>query len=560
MAETKRGSPMKLRERMAMMVNPERGMRMYRERTDAERRERVRETVEELRKSASASGYKYHGASQTKNSLIGWITGGGSAEDDIDLQGSLLRIRSRDLYTGGGLGRGAPATMVTNVVGWGIRPKPKIDAGTLGMSEEAAEAWQAGTLREFSLWAKSAMCDATRQNTFWEMQELAFRSMLVSGDVFAIFGMKPNARNPYQTVIRLIEADRVSTPESTGESEAQNTDSGGRLVDGIEINREGEVIKYHIATYHPLADETPEEITWNAIDAYSKDTGLPNVLHIMTVERPEQHRGIPFVSGMIEQVKQLDRYMDGELAASLVAAMLTVFITNDGTNDDSYDSINDSIAEEEKVTDDSMKIELGNGNVYELPPGKKVDSVGINRAPSAFDAFVSQVVTMIGSSMEIPYEVLMHRYDHNYTASRSAMLDFWKVVQRYRQHFVERFNQPIYEQWLAEAVALGRIEAPGFFDDPTIREAWCGCQWIGTSRGHVQPVQEANAAKIRMELGISTGEQETMEYDGGDWKENMKQLGREAQIRRDALPGGEANQNPVQRPENEGGNGNAQGK
>lgn len=528
-------SPMNLRERMVSLFNPERGVGLYKARLDEEKRERIQEVLDAA-KTASASGYHYHGASKTKNSLIGWITGGGSAEDDIDLQGSTLRVRARDLYAGGGLGRGAPATMVTNVVGWGIRPKPKIDAALLGMSDEAAEEWQQAALREFSLWAKSAMCDATRQNTFWEMQELAFRSMLVSGDVFALFGAKPNPRNPYQLVIRLIEADRVSTPESTGESEAQNTDNGGRIVDGIEISKDGEVTRYHIATYHPLADETPDEITWEAIDAFGKDTGMPNVLHLMTVERPEQHRGIPFVSGMIEQVKQLDRYMDGELAASLVAAMLTVFITNDGTQDDSYDSINDSIAEEDKVTDDSLHIELGNGNVYELPPGKKVDHVGVNRAPTAFESFVSEVVTMIGSSMEIPYEVLMHRYDHNYTASRSAMLDFWKVVRRYRQHFIDRFNQPIYEQWLAEAVALGRIEAPGFFDDPAVRDAWCGCQWIGTSQGHVQPVQEANAAKIRMETGISTGEQEAMEYNGSNFFDNMKQRGREIAAQNAALP------------------------
>jgi len=485
---------------------------------------------------ASASGYKYHGASKTKNSLVGWITGGGSAEDDIDRQGSTLRIRARDLYTGGGLGRGAPATMVTNVVGWGIRPKPKIDGKVLGLSDEAAEEWQRTALREFELWAKTAMCDATRQNTFWEMQELAFRSMLVSGDVFALFGEKENALNPYRLVIRLIEADRVSTPESTGDSEAQNTDSGGRIVDGVEVDESGEIVRYYIATYHPLAEETPKEITWTSVDAYGKDTGMPNILHLMTVERPEQHRGIPFVSGMIEQVKQLDRYMDGELAASLVAAMLTVFITSDDTSDDGFDSINDSIAEEDKVTNDPMRIELGNGNVYELPPGKKVDHVGVNRAPTAFESFVSEVVTVIGSSMEIPYEVLMHRYDHNYTASRSAMLDFWKVVRRYRQRFVDRFNQPIYEQWLSEAVALGRIDAPGFFDDPAVRDAWCGCQWIGTSQGHVQPVQEANAAKIRMESGISTGEMEAMEYNGGDWLENIAQRGREMAALKAAMP------------------------
>ncbi len=534
----RRRAGMSLKERVTALVAPERASRMYLERMSEEFRGRG--------KSASASGYKYHGASQTLNSLIGWVTGGGSAEEDVDLQGSTLRIRARDLYAGGGLGRGAPATLVTNVVGWGIRPKPKIDTAVLGMSDEAAEAWQATALREFNLWAKTQMCDANRQHTFWEMQELAFRSMLVSGDVFALFGMKANKRNPYQLVIRLIEADRVSTPNSNGTSEAENSDDGGRVVDGVKIDKDGEVAGFHIANYHPLQDDTPGEMEWVFIEAFGKDTGMPNVLHLMTAERPEQHRGIPFVSGMIEQVKQLDRYLNAELAASIVAAMLTVFITTDNTDDDGYDSVNDGISDDEKVTDDPMKIELGNGNVYELPPGKKVDHIGENRAPTAFDNYVSRVITMIGSSMEIPYEVMMHRYDSNYTASRSAILDFWKVVRRYRQQFIQQFNQPIYEAWLAEAVALGRIDAPGFFDDPLVRDAWCGCQWIGTSQGHVQPVQEANAAKIRMELGISSGEQEAMEYNGSNWMENIAQRGREEQARANAMPKQEVQSNARQ--------------
>ena len=491
----------------------------------------VMETPQRRGKTASASGYRYHRASQTLNSLIGWVTGGGSAEDDIDLQGSRLRIRSRDLYTGGGLGRGAPATLVTNVVGWGIRPKPKIDTTILNISDEAAEEWQATALREFNLWAKSQMCDASRQNTFWELQELAFRSMLMSGDVFALFVEKPNKRNPYLLTLRLIEADRVSTPESQGDSEAQNTDNGGRIVDGVEIDKNGEVLRYHIATYHPLADETPEEVTWEAVEAFGKETGMPNVLHLMTVERPEQHRGIPFVSGMIEQIKQLDRYLDAELAASIVAAMLTVFITSDDTDDDGYDSINDGIAAEEKVTDDSLHIELGNGNVYELPPGKKVEKVGDSRAPTAFDAYTRQIITILGSGSEIPYEVLMHVYNSNYTAANAARLDFWRVVTRYRERFIQGFNQPIYEAVIAEAIALGRLDAPGYFDDPLIRDAWNGCQWVGSSRGHVQPVQEANAAVTRMKAGITTREQEAMEYGGTDYMENIAQLGREREAR-----------------------------
>lgn len=528
-------SAMNIRERLTSIVNPEKGVRQYHKRIEEERKLRIQETMDAARQ-ASASGYRYHGASTTKNSLIGWITGGGSAEDDIDLQGSLLRIRSRDLYASGGLGRGAPSTMVTNVVGWGIRPRPKVDRELLGLSEEAAAEWEKAALREFTLWAKTKMCDATRQHTFWEMQELAFRSELVSGDVLSVFAMKPNAINPYQTVIRLIEADRLSTPESSGESEATNTDGGGRIIDGVEIDKDGEIIKYHIATYHPLQDETPGDITWETIDAFGKDTGMPNVLHLMTAERPEQHRGIPFISGMIEQIKQLDRYLDAELAASIVAAMLTVFITSDNTDDDGYDSINDGVPEDEKVQDSSMKIELGNGNVYELPPGKHVEHADNNRAPTAFDAYTRQIITILGSGNEIPYEVLMHVYNSNYTAANAARLDFWRVVTKYRERFIQGFNQPIYEAVIAEAIALGRLNAPGYFDDPLIRDAWNGCQWVGSSRGHVQPVQEANAAKIRMETGISTGEQEAMEYNGSNFMDNLAQRGRELASMNKAMP------------------------
>lgn len=478
-------------------------------------------------KTASAGGYYQHGASRTKNSLIGWITGGAGPTGDIDLQASTLRSRARDLYAGGGLGRGAVGTMVTNVVGWGIRPKPKLDTRALGLSEEAADEWQTAVLREFELWAESAMCDATRQHNFWELMELAYLSMLLSGDAFVLFGEKENRRNPYRTVLRLLEADRVSTPESTGESTAENAEGGGRIVDGVKVSREGEIEGYYISTQHPLAEETQEQIEWTFVPAYGPETGMENVLHLMSTERPEQHRGIPFVSGMIEQIKLLDRYLNSELAASIVASMLTVFITSDDTTDDGYDSINDGISEEEKVTDDPLKVELGPGNVYELPPGKKVEHVGINRAPSAFENFVGTLVTMIGAGQEIPYEVLLHRYNSNYTASRGAMLDFWKVVRRARRRFIDRFCQPVYRQWLAEAVALGRVDAPGFFDDPAVRAAWCGCQWIGPSQGHVQPVQEVTAAEKRIALGISTAESEAMAYDGSDWDANVTELQRE---------------------------------
>lgn len=479
------------------------------------------------RQSASAPRMSYgsHGASQTLNSMVGWIIDAGNAEDNIDLYSSTLRKRARDLYAGGGLARSGPETLTTSVVGWGILPKPKIDGDYLGMTDEAREEAEKAIAREFRLWAGNTMCDATRRQNFYGIQQLAFLSMLMSGDVFALFGMKENKRTPYQTTIRLLEADRICNPDSSGDSEGTATDSGGRIVDGVETDQEGTVIRYHVASRSPIAENDSSELIWTAIDAFGADTGYPNILHVMTYERPEQCRGIPFVAAEIEQLKQFTRYMNAELAANVVSAMLTCFITSD--QDDGSFGMQDAVNKEDKVTDDDISLELAPGAVYSLPPGKKIETVNPLRSNSQFETFVNTCITVIASSMGIPKEVLTKKYESNYTAARAALLDFWRTVKVYRTRFNDDFNQPIYEQWLSEAVATGRIDAPGFFDDPAVRQAWCGCVWMGASMGHVDPKKEVAAAESRIANNITTQEQEAAEYNGNDWAANIRQRKKE---------------------------------
>lgn len=477
------------------------------------------------RRESARMSYGNHGASQTLNSMIGWILSGGAAEDDIDEYGSTLRKRARDLFTGGGLARGGPSTLTTNVVGWGIYPKPKIDGDFLGLSEEKREEAERSILREWKLWAENNFCDAERQQNFYGMQQLAFLSMLMSGDVFALFGMKPNSRTPYQITVRLLEADRICTPDSNGESEITEADSGGRIIDGVELDKEGTVVRYHVANRHPLAENNSMEVEWKPIDAFGKETGEPNILHIMKHERPEQRRGVPFVAAEIELLKQLDRYLKSELTANLVASMFSVFI--ESTEDDGVSGLEDVVSEDDRVTDDEYHYELGAGAVLELPRGKKANAVNPTRNNSSFDKYISAMETVIGSSMGIPKEVLTMKYESNYSAARAALLDFWRTVRVYRTRFNATFNKPVYEAWLSEAVATGRIDAPGFFDDPAIRQAWCGCAWMGASMGHIDPLKEVNAAAQRIANNITTQEQEASEYNGNDWTENMRQRRKE---------------------------------
>ena len=97
-----------------------------------------------------------------------------------------------------------------------------------------------------------------------------------------------------------------------------------------------------------------------------------------------------------------------------------------------------------------------------------------------------------------------------------------------RTWLVNDFCQPVYERFLTEAVAVGRIKAPGFFYDPAVRKAWCGCQWNGPAPGMIDPVKEVEAAEKKIQLGISTREKEPIDLNGTDFGENIRQLGKEA--------------------------------
>ena len=93
-----------------------------------------------------------------------------------------------------------------------------------------------------------------------------------------------------------------------------------------------------------------------------------------------------------------------------------------------------------------------------------------------------------------------------------------------RNWLANSFCARVYEVWFYEAVASGRIKAPGFFRSACVRRAWLKADWIGPARGHIDEMKEIQAAEKRIALGITTHTQETIEQNGGEWKSNVKRL------------------------------------
>lgn len=482
-------------------------------------------------KSFSNSGYSEGGASYSKNSLKGFLGDSKSPFEDIDKNLHVLRQRSRLLYMQAPIATSAIKNVRTNVVGQGLRVKSRIDFKYLGIGQEQADIWEKNTEREFNLWAESKYCDVKGSDNFFELQQIAMTGWLLNGDAFAVIKRaETTPYMPYTLRLHLIEADRVSTPKSTVSSNISTTlDSGNLVYNGVEVDKNGAIIAYHICNTYPNGNSSTEK-KWTRIESVGDITGIPNIIHVMEGERAEQYRGVPFLSVVIESIKQITRYTEAELMAAVINGFFTVFIQTESGNDD---------VDFQGVIDDDDKIssgddyQLGPGVINILKNGESVNAVDPKRPNVNFDMFVTAMSKHIGAALEIPYEALLKSFNSSYSASRAALMEAWKSYRMRRSWFSNDFCQPTYEIFLSEAVSSGRIIASGFFLDPLVRKAWCSAEWNGPAPGQIDPVKEVVAAEKRINLGLTTREKETAELTGGDFDRNIEQLKLESEKMKD---------------------------
>lgn len=468
---------------------------------------------------------QYAGARHDKTSLRNFRPSIGSADSDSIGDLPTLRARSRDLARNAPIGRGARNTSKTNVIGSGLRLSARLQRELLGLSDEAAEAWEDRIEVLFDLWASSKMASVDRKLNFYEMQAVAFTSAWDSGDCFALRRYKEST-SFLALCVQLIEADRVSTPDDKQLGRAGDPD----IRDGVEVDVDGEAVAYHVCNQHPgegpmLNAERPK---WARIPARGTNN-LPLMVHLLDPAdlRIGQTRGIPALAPVIEALKQLDRYAEAELTAAVVSAFFTVFIaTEEGGSGEGVTGL-------ENVGTDigANEVALGSGTIIEGAPGEEPHVINPNRPNANFDPFFLAVIRQIGIALDIPYEVLIKHFSSSYTASKAAIETARQSFMDRRNHGATNFCQPIYEWFLFEMVTRGIVEAPGYFDDPVKRMAWSGAEWIGRAPIVLDAVKDATAAEMWIDMGARTLEQVTTENFGTDWWRNQEQRGRESDLR-----------------------------
>ena len=502
------------------------------------------------------SGYSAGGANRERNTLRSFLPSHYSAKSDIDYNLETLRNRAADLVMNSPIGCAAVTTSTANVISSGLKLFPRIKPKDLGLTPEQAIEWSRTTKAEFELWANSLNCDYYRRNSFSELQRIAYASYLMDGDCFCLFKRRYPTRDvPYTLRLQLIEAGRVSNPIQNGflgtspyGIEMKNTANGNKIVNGIEIDKSGQLQAVWVSNrIWNEPNVTDGKLEWQRVKVFGEETGRRNVLHICYDNRTEQYRGVPFLAPVIEAIKNISRYCDAELTSTIIKSFFSIFFTENWQSGgvDLNQILPDRGEETREEMDKVMsEYKLGAGTLTKLPKGVDVKAIDRSNAQSTFDPFITAFLKQVGAALNLPYEILIKQFQSSYSASRAALLQAEDEFRQRRLAFVNDFCQPIYENFMMEAVALGRIKADGFFDDPLKRAQWLKCDWYVEGSHLLDVTKELQGAQMRIALGLTTHAQEAAELAGTDYYENLEILSREYEMRKKLLP--DIPENPMQ--------------
>lgn len=463
----------------------------------------------------------YSGAQLGRRQTKSWITPKGSADtvtlDDLPT----LRERSRDLLRNAPLASGAVNTVITNVIGTGLRPQSHLDRDILLpylKNESKIEEFEKKAEWVFKIWADNRDCDITRNQTFTEMQSLILRSCLESGDVFVLRKYKERPGSPLGTTLQIVEADRIASPDYY---------NNPYIKAGVEVDKDGAPLAYHILNRNP--DDLGEaKLTSTRVPAFDY-TGRRQVLHIYNKTRPGLTRGIPYLAPVIESLKQLDRYSEAEIMAAVISSMFTIFVKTE--SEDGLAPMTPMSSGQDTKIDRGGDYKLSPGAILDLQPNEAIEIADPKRPNQAFDGFVQSILRQIGVALEIPFEVLIKHFTASYSAAQAALVEAWKAFATRRKWISQQFCQPTYEEVITEAISRGIIDAPGFFANPFIKAAYLGADWIGPPRGQIDQLKEIKAADYRIRLGVSTLAEETAQITGGNWESKHPQRAKEQRLR-----------------------------
>ena len=374
-----------------------------------------------------------------------------------------IRARSRHAVRNNCHAKHALWVLVSNVVGYGIKPlTPYKDLGEL-----------------FEDWAE--------ETGFYRKQALACGTWLQSGEAIARFRSRLDGdMDSVPLDVQVMEPDHLPLHNN---AVAEN---GNLVFASIEEDLIGRIVAYHLYRDHPTDYVTGRSQTWTTSRVPAKE-----VMHVYLQERPGQRRGVPVFATALNTLDALGVYDDAELERKKGAAMFGGFYRKPL---DAEGGIPEAFGD---LDDEGLVLQPLQPNTWlELPVGYDVEMATPPSGDANYSPFRREQLAAVAVSLHMCYEHLTWNFeklgDRQY---RAAMLEFVRLVEMWQYHvLIDLFCAPIWKRFVETAILTGRWVPP----EGARPRDYLRAQWTPPARGYVHPVQDIQAYSAAIRAGITS--------------------------------------------------------
>jgi len=390
-----------------------------------------------------------------------------------------LRNRARYEVANNSYAKGIVLTLANDCVGTGPRLQLLTEDGEVNRKVEQA----------FAGWA-AAVGLAEKLRTMRMAKS-------TDGEAFAVLTANPEAASPVKLDVKLIEADRVTTPDLKLPA--------GNAVDGIEFDPYGNPRAYLVLREHPGGTSLT---TFNSYDRIAAE----GMIHWFRADRPGQHRGIPELTPALPLFAQLRRYTLAVLGAAETAADFAAVLFTDAP-----------ASGEAAAVEPMDVVELEKRMATVLPDGWKLGQIKAEQPGTSYGEFKREILNEIARCLNMPFNVAAgNSAGYNYASGRLDHQTYFKSIRVEQAHLNAVVLDRILAAWLAEAELLTEFAyLRGLSDVPH--------QWFWDGTEHVDPAKEASAQQMRLQNNTTTLADEYAKQ-GKDWETQLRQRAKEKQL------------------------------
>lgn len=399
----------------------------------------------------------------------------GSANSETSGAQSTLRDKGRDAirnnpYAGRGL-----SAIVSNTIGTGI--VPNIKAKSSAQVKKLNEAWKE--------WGETTLCDSNGKLNFYNMQALALRSTVESGESIVLKEVSPQG-----PTLRLLESDHIAS-----DKDAKPDKSGTSIVQGVKVDKSGLVKSVFLYPAHP-----GDSVTTNAVEIEKA-----KVCHVYRQDRPGQLRGVSWFHPVIRQLEDFNQFQQATLISKKISACFSVIVT---TND--QDSTLSNADLKTKRATDSM---VEPGMFKYLNNGEDV-KFAVPPTMTGYLEYCTQTLRGIASGLGITYEALTSDYSQvNFSSGRMGHIEFRRNCELWRWNMIiPELCDPAFQHFLLWCQLVKGLKTEGVT-----------CEWVPPAWQMIDPAKEIEAISAAIRIGL-TSQTKAIKEQGYDPDDLMQEI------------------------------------